>query len=54
MQEPIDPDETFNSVKISLRNLGQGFGFTVQEAEDKSIMVSKVFPDGVAYNVSQA
>ena len=53
MQEQ-NPDKTFNSVKISLCNQGQGFGFTVQEAEDKSIMVSKVFPEGVAHNVSHA
>jgi hypothetical protein len=55
MQEPnADVDKIFNSIKISLDNKGQGFGFTVQEAEDKSIVVSTVFPEGVAHNVNLA
>lgn len=50
--QATNPDEIFNSVEISLCNQGQGFGFTVQEAEDKSVVVSTVFTEGVADNVS--
>ena len=39
------------NVKISLHNQGYGFGFTVKEAEDRSIVVSKVFPKSVAHTV---
>ena len=50
-QEP-SRDESGNYLKISLHNEGYGFGFTVQETEDKSIVVSSVFPEGVAYKVT--
>ena len=39
-------------MKISLNNQGYGFGFTVEEAEDKSIVVSTIFPEGVAHKVT--
>ena len=47
-----EPNQSSNCLNISLHNQGYGFGFTVQETEDKSIVVSTVFPEGVAHNVS--
>ena len=41
-----------NCLNISLHNQGYGFGFTVKETEDKSTVVSAVFPDGVAHKVT--
>ena len=51
MQEP-SRDESCNYLKISLHNEGYGFGFTIKETEDKSIVVSSVLPEGVACKVT--